>query len=176
VFDQDMQVDAGLIGTADQPTKTWGNADHLDGETVKVVADGIPRDDAVVESGSIALDEAASSVQMGLPFTHVIEPLPIFFPSLGSGAGGRLRPISFSFRFWDTAAVRLDSGRGLTDASFKRFGDTQLDEIPPLFCGDLTVRAAGWRQDSIAPLWRIEQDIALPFTLLAVSSTVSLNN
>jgi hypothetical protein len=38
-----------------------------------------------------------------------------------------------------------------------------------------TVRAFGWRSDGTKPLWRIEQDTPLPFTLLSVSADLSIN-
>jgi hypothetical protein len=175
VFDRGFYVDAGLQGTAGEPTKYWAGADHLDGEVVKVVADGALRNDEVVDDGSIELHEPALSVQLGLPFVHVVEPLPFAAPSLAGATSGRLRPITFTFRLWETAALRLDTGRGFQDVSFKRLGDTILDEPPRSFCGDKTIRAAGWRTGSTEPLWRIEQDTPLPFSLLSVSAVVSVN-
>lgn len=174
-FDRALNVDAGLQGTAVSPTQSWAGADHLEGETVKVVADGAVQNDAIVQDGSIQLDQPASSVQLGLPFKHVIEPLPFAAPSLAGASSGRLRPISLTFRFWETAALRLDTGRGFQDVSFKRLGETVLDDPPQPFSGDKTIRASGWRKGSIAPIWRIEQDTPLPFSLLSVSAVVSIN-
>jgi hypothetical protein len=69
----------------------------------------------------------------------------------------------------------LDTGRGFVEIPFKRFGDSILDCPASEFSGDKTVRAFGWRGDGTKPLWRIEQDTPLPFTLLSVSTEISIN-
>ncbi|QLH40560.1 MAG: hypothetical protein HWD60_18730 [Defluviicoccus sp.] len=174
-FDDTLQVDAGLAGSASTPRLEWSGAGYLEGLTVKVVADGAVCSDAVVEGGSITLAEPASSVQMGLPFTHIVEPLPPSDPGTGRWSGVRLRPIVFTFRLWQTSALYLDTGRGLVFVPFRRFGDNLLDIPPQPFSGDVTVHALGWREGGITPLWRIEQDTPLPFTLLAVGTELSVS-
>ncbi len=89
------------------------------------------------------------------------------------GQGGRIRPISITLRVWQTGALYLDTGRGLVHIPFKRFGESILDAPQHPFSGDVTVRTLGWRDTGIEPLWRIEQDVPLPFTLLSVSSELS---
>jgi hypothetical protein len=94
--------------------------------------------------------------------------------AIAGGQGGKLRPISITLRVWETSALYLDTGRGLVQVPFKRFGDSILDTPPRPFSGDVTVRTLGWRDTGIAPLWRIEQDVPLPFTLLSVSTELSV--
>ena len=171
-----LNVDAGLIGTSATPKSTWTGLDHLEGETVTILADGAKRADETVTAGAITLDEPASDVQIGLAYTHTIEPLP---PSIqtarGGSQGGKIRPVAITLRLQDTAALRLDTGRGFTNVPFKAFGNAVLDSPPPSFTGDKTVRALGWRKDGTEPLWRIEQDTPLPFTLLSVTTEISIN-
>lgn len=99
-----------------------------------------------------------------LPFSHIIVPLP---PSV-QGAGAETRLIRACFRLLDTRAMRVDTGRGLSQIPFRRFGKNVLDDAPPPFSGDVQVRAIGWRRAATIPLWRIEQDDPQPFTLLKV--------
>lgn len=176
VLTDGLNVDAGLIGTSATPKSTWTGLDHLEGETVTILADGAKRADKTVTGGAISLDEPASDVQIGLAYTHTIEPLP---PSIqtarGGSQGGRIRPVAITLRLQDTAALRLDTGRGFTNVPFKTFGNAVLDSPPPSFTGDKTVRALGWRKDGTEPLWRIEQDTPLPFTLLSVTTEISIN-
>ncbi len=177
VFDPALYVDSGLVGTSATPKSTWSGLDHLEGRTVKVRADSAVRADAVVQSGVVVLDEPASEVQIGLAFAHTVEPLPPAVQAAGgSNQGGRLRPVSATFRLHETPALRLDMGRGFVDVPFKRFGAGVLDAPPPSFTGDKTVRALGWRHDGTEPLWRIQQDTPLPFSLLSVVTEVSLND
>jgi len=132
--------------------------------------------DQVVSGGQIHLVTPARSVQAGLPFTHVIEPLP---PSNISdvGAARAVRLVEATFRLRDTGALSLDTGRGLKDISLRRIGagDTILDAPPPLVTGDIRVCAYGWKNDTSKPLWRIEQSQPLPFALLSVQTDIIAN-
>ena len=173
-FDETFHVDCGLAGTAVPAKSQWSGADHLEGRTVKVVADGALAGDQVVENGGIKLDHPASAVQLGLAFTHIVEPLPPSGQTLAAGQAGRLRPISLTLRVWETRALQLDTGRGLVHVPFARFGGSILDAPPQPYSGDVTVRTLGWRDAGIEPLWRIEQDTPLAFTLLSASTEIGL--
>lgn len=175
VFDPDIFVDAGLTGTSEVATAVWSGLDHIEGQTVKVVADGIPRTDLVVSDGSVSLEEAATSAQVGLGYTHIIEPLPLTI-SGDAGIASRIRPITITFRLWDTASLRLDAGQGLEDVPFRRLGNANyLDSAPPRFSGDKRIRVLGWHDGGVEPLWRIEQDAAAPCTVLSVLTEFSVN-
>ena len=79
------------------------------------------------------------------------------------GAGRRLRMVSAIFRVEDTAALRLDIGRGLRDIPLRKPGDA----IHPV-SSDLKIRALGWQPRSDAPLGRGEHSAALRFSGLSV--------
>ena len=81
------------------------------------------------------------------------------------------------FRLQDTQALRLDIGRGLSDISLRQIGeDDILDAPPPKVSGDIKVRSLGWQADGTTPLWRIEQDAPLAFTLLSVTTELKVND
>ena len=171
-----LNVDSSLTGTTGTPKTTWSGLDHLEGATVTILADGAEHAVKTVNAGAIILDEPASDVQIGLAYTHKIEPLPPAIQTAqGDSQGGKLRPVSITLRLQDTAVLRLDSGRGLINVPFKGFGNALLDSPPQPFTGDKTVRALGWRRDGTKPLWRIEQSTPLPFTLLSVTTEISIN-
>lgn len=173
--DADFNLDAALTGQADAPVATWAGLDHLNGSTVAVLADGIIRDDCVVANGVVTLEQPASAVQIGLSYTHVIEPLP---PTATDGSAGRaVRLIEAVFKIEGTAALTLDVGRGLRDVPLRTLsGPSILDRPPQAFSGDIRQRAFGWRKPTDTPLWRIEQSAPLPFTLLSVVTTLSVNS
>ncbi|NQU58991.1 MAG: hypothetical protein HQ513_17305 [Rhodospirillales bacterium] len=176
VFDDTLNVDSGLSGTDASPKTTWSGLAHLEGKTVKVLADGAVHADTVVSGGAVTLEQAVSQVEIGLGFTHVVEPLPPTSSSGGIGkSGGPVRPVAITFRLHETAALRLDTGRGFQEIPFKRFGVSVLDNQPQPFSGDRTIRAFGWRKDSTKPLWCIEQDTPLNFSLLSISTELSIN-
>ena len=170
-FDDELALDAALTGeSATGPQDTWLGLEHLNGLAVGVLADGAPRPDAAVLAGKVVLDPPARAVQIGLRFTHVIEPLP---PDLTSATGVRAAPVrlvSVTFRLLETAALAVDIGTGMRPVPFRRLDTPLLDSAPVRFTGDLRLRALGWRRDALAPLWRIEDSTPLPLTLLAVTT------
>ena len=175
-FDASLYLDSALSGQVETPASTWSGLDHLEGKSVSILADGAVLPDQVVQSGSVTLSEPASLVQIGLPYTHIVEPLP---PNESGqvGAGRKLRLIEGIFRMKDTAALRLDVGRGAKDIALEQFGETQiLDGGMNAISGDVKVRALGWQKDGTKPLWKIEQSSPLPFELLSVISEIKVND
>jgi len=175
-FDDTCHTDAALTGTSGTSKDTWTGLGHLDGMTVSILADGAVHPDRTVSGGAVVLEQNASSVEVGLPFDHLVEPLPPMIQAEAGGSlGTRLRPVSFTYRLHESYALRLDSGRGFQEIPFKRLGDGVLDAAPSAFTGDRTIRAFGWRESGTAPLWTIQHNAPLPFTLLAVSTELSVN-
>jgi hypothetical protein len=176
VFDPALQVDSGLIGESATPLYTWSGLSHLEGRQVKIMADQTVAEDATVEDGQITLENAASALQVGLAYAHCIEPLPVSVASQPSLSSGKYRPISVTFKLLDTGALYLDTGNGPRELSFRIFGPLVLDHVHPLFSGDKTVRLLGWRNFDFKPLWRIEQDVPMPFTLLSIATELAVNS
>lgn len=176
LFSNDLNLDSALTGEVGVPATDWSGLDHLEGMSVSIVADGVVLDPQKVVGGQIALVEAATTVEIGLPYTHVIEPLPP--PTFGEGVMVRkLRLIEAVFRVKDTKALKLDVGRGLRDVSMRQIGEDEiLDAPPPSVSGDIRVRALGWQKQYADPLWRIEQSAPLPFTLLSVVTEAKIND
>ena len=169
-FEPALGLDAALEGSNAAPQDRWTGLNHLEGATVGVLADGAPRQDAVVSQGAVTLDAPASTAQIGLAYAHEIEPLP---PELAGALGARaapLRLVSVSFRLLETAALEVDLGRGPTPVPFRRLDTPLLDAPPPRFSGDVRLAALGWRRDAMRPLWRITGQAPLPLTLLSATT------
>lgn len=178
VFDTTLNVDSGLAGAADPAKTSWSGLGHLEGRDVKVVADGAVRTDTQVVGGTITLNEAATNVVAGLGYAHIVQPLPPTFGGEGNGGqGARLRPISLTFRLYNTYALTVDTGRGLVPLPFRHLGQVVLDSdsLSAPFTGDKTVRAFGWHSDGTKAMWRIEQDTPMPFHLLSATQEISIN-
>ncbi len=80
-------VDAGITYDS-TATSTITGLDHLEGETVQVLADGVRFDDSVVASGQITLKLAtvtttASKVHVGLGYDAITEPMKITLDQFG---------------------------------------------------------------------------------------------
>lgn len=176
LFDNDLNLDSALTGEAGAPTSAWAGLDHLEGLSVSIVADGFVLENQIVTDGQVMLAEPATKIEIGLSYTHIIEPLPP--AAVGEGTMIRkMRLIEAVFRVQDTRALRIDVGRGAKDMTLRQFDDDEiLDMPPPLISGDIHVRALGWQKSLSTPLWRIEQSAPLPFTLLSVMTELNIND
>jgi hypothetical protein len=175
-FDAAAGFDAALSGTAAVAQDRWTGLAHLEGQAVGVLADGAPRGSAVVIGGAVTVDPPARSVQAGLGFRHVIEPLPPALATASGTASAPLRLVSATFRVLATPALEVDLGRGVQPVPFRRLDTALLDAAPQPFTGDIALRALGWRRDALAPRWRVEGDAPLPMTLLSVTTDTRMTD
>lgn len=176
-FDKNVCLDAAVKRSAGSPTDTWSGLDHLEGRTVAVVGDGAVLPDTIVTGGQVVLETPVASIEVGLPVTMEIAPLPVVTGSArGPAHGTPIRLIRATFRLLETKALHVDTGRGLRSVPFKRLGDEVLDRGPPAFTGDKSVRAMGWHQSGVSPLWRVEQTAPLPCTILGVTTEIKIND
>lgn len=168
-------ADAAISLSEGVPTTIWTGLSHLEGETVTVVADGVVVDDVQVTGGQITLAEAATDITVGLPYTHVVEPLP---PTHSSARGKTqeplYRPVRLVFRVFETSSLRVNTGNGSRDLLFFEAGTGPANPDPTPFSGDQILRALGWRRGPDLPPWRIEQSTPLPFTLLSATTEIKV--
>ena len=147
---------------------------HLEGEAVKVLADGAIITGKTVASGQITLDVAATPVHIGLGYTHKLKTLKI---TAGNPAGTtlgkihRIYGLTLSLLNCHTLKYGPDSDN-LTEIDFRTVADP-LDSATPLFTGDKYVEFDGdWSRDGRMV---IESDDPVPFTLLALAPETQLN-
>ena len=174
-FTDQLLSDASISLSAGTPTSTWTGLGHLEGETVTVIADDAVVDDTQVIGGQITLAEAATDIIVGLPYTHVVEPLP---PAISSARGKTqeplYRPVRLVFRVLETSSIRVDTGSGFRDLLFFPAGTGPTNPDPTPFTGDQSLRALGWRRGPDLPAWRIEQSSPLPFILLSATTEIKV--
>jgi hypothetical protein len=142
-------VDSGATYSGAATTTVTG-LDHLDGQRVAVLADGIVIDGLTVSGASITLPAAASTVQVGVPFTARLTSLR---PEFRDGAGNTLqarrkRLVKLFLRVLDTLGVKVDAGAGHVDGLIDRPASASMDAPLPLYTGD-TERPVGgsWGRD-----------------------------
>ncbi|BDG73742.1 hypothetical protein [Roseomonas fluvialis] len=175
-FEAGLALDAALTGSATVAQDEWSGLSHLEGREVGVLADGAPRESALVAGGAVVIDPPANSVQIGLAYRHEIEPLPPDIISPSGAATGPLRLVAVTFRLLETAALSVDLGRGAEPVPFRRLDTSLLDAAPPSFTGDVTLRGLGWRRDRLRPVWRVEGDAPLSMTLLSVTTEIRMTD
>jgi hypothetical protein len=175
-LDDQLMVDAGLRLSQSPPALVWTGLGHLDGQEVALVADGLVLERTTVAGGQVVLDTPASELMVGLPYSHIIEPMPAAFG--GGRVGGQdpvYRPVRVSLRLFETQSLRIDTGDGLHHLPLHTIGGGPKDRSPDPFTGDRSLRALGWRRGADQPPWRIEQDTPLPCTLLSATTEVKVN-
>ena len=166
-FHPDVFLDACLIGTEGSPKTTWWGLDHLEGETVTILADGSPVGTKTVSGGSITLDTAASWIQVGLPFTPEIELMPLEMGMQdGTSIGAAKSVARVAIRFLNTVGIKVTGSERTAgfEIPFREVSDNVEDPIPPFIGTKEFPPPASWVDETL----KITQENPLPFCLLAV--------
>ncbi len=161
-------------GKANKKVTVIAGLGHLEGETVKIWADGATQVDKTVASSQITIDDAASVVQIGLGYTHKLKTLKV---SAGNPAGtplGKIKRIyGITFALLNSHTIKFGSdSSNLFEKDFRIVADA-MDTAAPLFTGEQFVEFDGdWGTDRRIV---VESDSPSPFTLLAVAPEIQLN-
>lgn len=145
---------------------TW-----LEGKTVSILADGAVHRQLVVTGGAITLDNAASKVQIGLPYISDLQTLPATYPATDGGQG-RLKNVNKAYlRVYQSGGIfagpDFNSLREFKQRTTEPYGSPpslKTDEIEIVltpawqYAGQVTVR-------QIAPL---------PLTLVSMTLEMAL--
>lgn len=187
VADQDdaFYVDCGLTYDSTATTTITGLS-HLEGGTVKVLADGKVVSDAVVSSGQITLSSAASVVQVGLSYEHRYESLKL---AVGGEAGTAVTKAKMitavGMVLLDTGhesasitTVEYDGPDGRRVHDLYKIGFIREQDDPtaavPLFTGEIVYETEGGG----SPDARIycEGTAPLPFSVIGFAPVVTTSN
>lgn len=148
--------------TMDAPVTVLRGLNHLEGETVQILADGNVVSSATVVGGKITLAQAATRASVGLKFTCVAQNLPLNV----SGAvveNKRKRVTALAVRVKDTRGLK--SGTSLTKLY-------EMKERSIELYGEPVPLISGIRHVLLEPVWDengqtfLVQDNPLPATVL----------
>jgi hypothetical protein len=118
--EEDMfYVDCGATYDS-TPATTITGLDHLEGEDVAVLADGVTVTGKTVSSGEIELDAAASVVHIGLSYSATIETIDV---PVGSGIIRNIKEINAKF-FKTSDASYGSNSTNLGDIAFSSYYGT----------------------------------------------------
>ena len=161
-------VDSGLTYDG-APATTISGLDHLEGETVTILADGATHPDKTVASGSITLDRSASVVQIGLGFKATLQTMRLEAGAGDGTAQGKTKRLH-------NVTVRIDqTGPGLwygpdtTTMDEMQFRDPSMamGVAVPVFDGDKgpLTWPGGYEKDARVTL---QHRLPLPCSILAI--------
>ncbi len=132
-------VDSGLTYSGASATTITGLR-HLIGETVSVLADGaIVADKVVSATGTITLDEGATKVTAGLPYTAKLQTMRLEGGASDGTSQGKTKRITNVTLRLDQTGAGLLYGPSLVDLDEVDFRDSYdlMDNPVPLYDGDL---------------------------------------
>ena len=181
VFDFD-QTDNTSFNFLDSQLSYSGSAastisglDHLEGQTVSILADGATHPDKTVSSGSVTLDRSALNVKVGLAYTSLLQTMRLNAGSQNGTSQGKTKRIyDITVRMFETIGVEV--GPNLSDMEripFRSSADLMDEGIPP-FTGDKEVEFRGnYETDGFI---FVRQTQPLPFTILSLYPRLTTND
>ena len=168
-------LDSGLSydGTA---TSSLSGLDHLEGQTVQIIADGATHADKIVSSGSISLDRSSKKVKVGLGYNSILQTMRIEGGSAEGTGQGKVKRISkVVLRLFNTVGVKC--GPTLTNLETVPFRTTSSllnSPVSTLLAGDKTVEFTDdYNSDGFI---FVKQDQPLPLSLLALYPTFVISD
>jgi hypothetical protein len=159
-------LDSGLTydGSA---TTTISGLNHLEGETVQVLADGSTHADKTVSGGSITLDRSASKVHIGYNYTSILETLQIEAGAEDGTSQGKIKRLhGVTVRFLETVGAELGPDTNNLDRIPFRDSSMAMDEAVPLFSGDKELSFPSGYENNARVV--VRQNQPLPMTITAV--------
>jgi hypothetical protein len=170
-FNTTHALDSAISGSNETATATWSGLEHLEGEAVSVLADGVYLGEFTVASGEITLPRPANDVVIGFKFNSTIEMLtPEIGGPTGSAQGNAMRVAEISLRLLNSIGGKVN-GQPIKG---KNFGEDVLDAPPEAFTGVLPIENLGWERGR-APV-SITQEQPYPLTVLSVVRKMTIND
>lgn len=166
-------VDSGLSYSG-SATSTISGLDHLEGETVAVLADGATHPNCVVSSGEVTLNRAVTEAQIGLPYISRIRSLRYEAGSpAGTAQGAVQRVHEVICRFHDTLGAKIGPSDDILDEIPFRTADDPMDAPPSLVTGDREISFPGGYVKGAQI--EVVQDQPLPMMLLGLIAKLTTN-
>jgi hypothetical protein len=166
-------VDSGLTYSGSAAT-TISGLDHLEGETVTILANGATHANKTVSSGAVTLDRSATKVHIGLPYTSTLQTMRAEAGGEGGTSQSKDKRIhEVTLRLHETVGVEV--GPNLNDMERIPFRSSaaSMDAAVPLFTGDKQVE---FRDDfNTDGFVFVRQTQPLPLTVISIYPRITIN-
>ncbi len=165
-IDDAFFVDSGFTYSGSATTTITG-LNHLEGETVQILADGSTHADKTVSSGSITLDRSASKVHLGFSYDSLVKTLRMEAGAEDGIAQGKIKRIhGVTVRFLETVGAEVGPDTSNLDRIPFRDSSMGMDASVPLFNGDKEITfPSGYENDAQVV---VRQSQPLPMTIVAI--------
>lgn len=159
-------------GTAQYATKTITGLDHLEGETVAILADGNVVEDISVSGGSITMQTAASVVQVGLGYNCDLQTLNIDFRAGETIQSRKKAVVRLAMKVRDTRGLQA----GITSAKLYETKERDVSmaygSIPVKTGEQIFELGGGWTEGGQV---FVRQSYPLPATVLAMIPEIDIS-
>lgn len=148
-------------------TTSLSGLDHLEGQTVTILANGSTHADKTVSSGAITLDRSVTKAIVGLNYTSTLQTMRIESGSADGSSQGKVKRIQeITARFFQTVGGQIGSTSTNTDIIPFRDSSMDMDTAVELFTGDKQIEFnADYETDGFI---FIKQTQPLPMTVTAL--------
>ncbi|QPZ53549.1 putative tail tubular B [Pelagibacter phage HTVC035P] len=154
---------------------TISGLDHLEGQTVSVLADGSTHPDKTVTSGSITLDRSATKVKVGLSYTSLLQTMRLDAGSQdGTSQGKTKRIFDITIRLYESIGVEVGPDLSNMERIPFRSSADAMDSGLGVFTGDKEVEFRGnYETDGFI---FVRQTQPLPLTILSLYPRLQTND
>ena len=169
-FGEDVEdaffVDSGATYSGSAATNITGR-DHLEGQTVSILANGAVHPDKVVSSGAVTLDFSVTKAHIGLNFTSTLQTMRIDAGGTEGTAQGKTKRIhEVVLRLFRTVGVLVGSSETEIDRIPFRSSAGAMTSATPLFTGDKEIEfRGGFDTDGFIV---VQQNQPLPLTIIGI--------
>ncbi len=154
---------------------TISGLDHLEGQTVSILANGATHPDKTVSNGSVSLDRSSTNVKVGLGYSSILQTMRLDAGSQNGTSQGKTKRIyEITIRLFESIGVEV--GETLTNMEripFRTSADPMDQGIPP-FTGDKAVEFRG-NYDTDGFIF-VRQTQPLPLTILSLYPELQTND
>ena len=156
-------------------TTTITGLDHLEGQTVSILADGSTHPDKTVSSGSITLDRSSTKVKVGLSFTSLLQTMRLDAGAANGTSQAKTKRIyDISLRLYESVGVEVGPDlQNMERIPFRSSADS-MDTAIPVFTGDKEIEFRGnYETDGFI---FVRQTQPLPLTVLSLYPNLVTND
>ena len=159
-------VDSGLTYSGSAAT-TISGLDHLEGESVSILADGSTHPNKTVSSGSITLDRSVTKAHIGLGFNSTLQTMRVDAGGTEGTAQGKIKRIhDVTLRLFRTVGIQVGSSENEIDRIPFRSSADAMGSALSMFTGDKELEfRGGFDNDGFIV---VKQNQPLPTTVLAI--------
>jgi hypothetical protein len=178
-FDEDDNTDFNFLDSqlaySGSATTTISGLDHLEGQTVSVLANGSTHPDKTVSGGSITLARSSTKVKVGLKYTSLLQTMRLDAGSQnGTSQSKTKRIFNIAIRLYESIGVEVGPDLSNMEAIPFRSSANPMDQAIPVFTGDKDIEFRGnYETDGFI---YVRQTQPLPLTILSLYPELITND